>query len=94
MREQCSSSNLIVFNWARPRPKSHLRLLAYGVTQVFQTSNSFASSHLQTNNFLMAVVPTQQLTHNENEHAPCEVKLELKGHTAQVLEPVKKLLLN
>ena len=37
----------------------------------------------------MDVVPTQQLTHNENEHASCEVKLELKGHTAQVLTSKK-----
>ena len=33
----------------------------------------------------MAVAPTQQLAHNENEHASWEVKLEVKGHTAQVL---------
>ena len=31
----------------------------------------------------MAVVPTQP-AHNENEHASCELKLELQGHTAQV----------
>ena len=39
----------------------------------------------------MAVVPTQQPAHNENEneHASCEVKLELKGHTAQVLSTQK-----
>ena len=43
----------------------------------------------------MAVVPTQQPAHNENEHASCEVKLELKGHTAQVLTTKKKnVLLN
>ena len=41
----------------------------------------------------MAVVPTQQAAHNEKEHASCEVKLELKGHTAQV-RTTKKLLLN
>ena len=39
--------------------------------------------------FLMAVVPTQQPTHNENEHESCEVKLELKGHTAKVLTTKK-----
>ena len=37
----------------------------------------------------MAVVPIQQPAHNENEHASCEVKLELKGHTAQVLTTKK-----
>ena len=39
------------------------------------------------NKFLMAVVPTQQPAHES-----CEVKLELKGHTAQVLTTKKKLL--
>ena len=38
----------------------------------------------------MAVVPTQQPAHNENEHASFEVKLEVKGHTAQVLTTKKK----
>ena len=33
---------------------------------------------------LMAVVPTQQPAHNENEHASCELKLELKGYTNKV----------
>ena len=37
----------------------------------------------------MAVVPTQQPAHNENEHASCELKLELKGHTGQVLTTKK-----
>ena len=37
----------------------------------------------------MAVVPTQQPAHNENELASCEVKLELKLHTAQVLTTKK-----
>ena len=50
-------------------------------------------SHLQQTTtylrFLMAVVPTQQPAHNENEHASCELKLELKGHTAQVLSTKK-----
>ena len=41
----------------------------------------------------MAVVPTQQPAHNENEHASCELKLELKGHTSRVLI-IKKILLN